>query len=509
MDDSIQREGPSDVELVLDKETGEFVEPDYTSEKDWWPEHEATGRVSPLSLAPTKGQVRRYINTESLRELYESIKVNGVSHRMLVTPRHLAPWAEAEPGYEDAYFAIVGGHRRHEGALKAGLDYVPIEVKVYSDEASFKEAALLHNDPQDPLQPLEDGFAIVDLLSLGRKKAYIQQMFPRMTDPTYYGRINLTKLCPQLMKFLTQKTERASRKDLTITVAEALGGSESPSLGELRVLYERFEFFLRFVESGVSIVPLENLKDPETRGKDDLRFALQRLLFVVLRRQKFNASLAVKFVKKRMFKERINSGTGQRKKSPTHKSPRHVKSLNREQKFAYWLETLEECPVEEWRFKDYVQAFGGTSRELLGEYAEFLRKHVKFTQDAIVHLERLREDKRKLDLVVVEEEPLVEPLQEEVPAIEETPSVEPTPVEEVAEVSPEIAPNIPKKAIARHRTPEEIAETNRNVASVVRAPVKKAPPKTTGGLKGVARKYDQELSQVAQDALAGKWPGEK
>ena len=105
-----------------------------------------SGQPSSLALdrlRTGKYQPRTRMDEGSLYELAESIKSQGVMQPILVRPVQAG-------GYE-----IIAGERRFRAARLAGLEEVPVLVKVVSDEAAAV-MALIENIQREDLNPLEE-----------------------------------------------------------------------------------------------------------------------------------------------------------------------------------------------------------------------------------------------------------------------------------------------------------------------------------------------------------------
>jgi ParB family chromosome partitioning protein len=87
----------------------------------------------------------------SLYELAESIRSQGVMQPILVRP--------VDDGYE-----IIAGERRFRAARLAGLDEVPVLVKLVADEAAAV-MALIENIQREDLNPLEEAQGLQRLVS--------------------------------------------------------------------------------------------------------------------------------------------------------------------------------------------------------------------------------------------------------------------------------------------------------------------------------------------------------
>ena len=112
-------------------------------------------------LQPGKYQPRTRMDEGSLYELAESIKSQGIMQPILVRP-------VGASGYE-----IIAGERRFRAARLAGLDEVPVLVKVVPDEAAAV-MALIENIQREDLNPLEEAQGLqrlVDEFALTHEQA--------------------------------------------------------------------------------------------------------------------------------------------------------------------------------------------------------------------------------------------------------------------------------------------------------------------------------------------------
>ena len=112
-------------------------------------------------LQAGKYQPRTRMDEGSLYELAESIKSQGIMQPILVRP-------VGASGYE-----IIAGERRFRAARLAGLDEVPVLVKVVPDEAAAV-MALIENIQREDLNPLEEAQGLqrlVDEFALTHEQA--------------------------------------------------------------------------------------------------------------------------------------------------------------------------------------------------------------------------------------------------------------------------------------------------------------------------------------------------
>jgi ParB family transcriptional regulator, chromosome partitioning protein len=103
-------------------------------------------------LQPGRYQPRTRMDEGSLYELAESIRSQGVMQPILVRPVDGG-------GYE-----IIAGERRFRAARLAGLDSVPVLVKVVADEAAAV-MALIENIQREDLNPLEEAQGLQRLVA--------------------------------------------------------------------------------------------------------------------------------------------------------------------------------------------------------------------------------------------------------------------------------------------------------------------------------------------------------
>jgi len=112
---------------------------------------DALRTLNVAQLQPGKYQPRTHMDQESLAQLAESIKAQGIMQPILVRP--IAP---------DKY-EIIAGERRWRAAQLAGLTEVPVLVREIADEAALA-MALIENIQREDLNPLEEANGIQRLI---------------------------------------------------------------------------------------------------------------------------------------------------------------------------------------------------------------------------------------------------------------------------------------------------------------------------------------------------------
>ena len=99
-------------------------------------------------------QPRADMREESLAELAESIRAQG-----LVQPIVVRPLSEAQSQGAEARYEIVAGERRWRAAQLAGLHAIPALVREIADHEAVA-VALIENIQREDLNPLEEALAL-------------------------------------------------------------------------------------------------------------------------------------------------------------------------------------------------------------------------------------------------------------------------------------------------------------------------------------------------------------
>jgi ParB family chromosome partitioning protein len=154
----------------------------------------------PLDLLQRgKYQPRVDMRAESLSELADSIKAQG-----LVQPILVRPLAEANPG-ESQRYEIIAGERRWRAAQMAGMAEIPAIIRDVPDEAAVA-MALIENIQRENLNPLEEARALSRLIeefglthqaaaeAVGRSRAAVSNL------------LRLTELAEEVKQLLEQRS---------------------------------------------------------------------------------------------------------------------------------------------------------------------------------------------------------------------------------------------------------------------------------------------------------------
>lgn len=105
-----------------------------------------------------KYQPRLDMRPETLQELADSIRAQGVVQPIVVRP------LDAPAGAGHVRYEIIAGERRWRAAQMAGLHEIPAVVRRVGDEAAIA-MALIENIQREDLNPLEEARALDRLIS--------------------------------------------------------------------------------------------------------------------------------------------------------------------------------------------------------------------------------------------------------------------------------------------------------------------------------------------------------
>jgi ParB/RepB/Spo0J family partition protein len=344
------------------------------SQEPWWTTQNATGYLDPTRLSPDPDQPRRHINPDRLSELLESIETRGVRETITITPLSMAPWARPAPGFENAFFLVVSGHRRRDGAAQVGVKAVPVKVKIYASEMDHRMDASLLNKGRDDLTALEEGMEIVHLRSLGWKLEPLCKAFGFKASVQVYNRINLTKLDPAIQARLDPELPEARR--LPVTMAGILGGVDAPSAEELEELQDTFQKDI--------VEPIKNL---ESLNESERRFALQKTLLAVIEARKLKSLRAITFIREHTLKMESHGGR------PGRKTIR-FRADKRRDIVANFVTTVTGSLLMDWTPAEFRKAFELAPREEVEGLIGQLQEAGDFVGGLIRQLERIRDEKK-------------------------------------------------------------------------------------------------------------------
>ena len=154
-------------------------------------------------------QPRLDIRAETLAELADSIRAQGV-----VQPIVVRPIGEADERGVQRY-EIIAGERRWRAAQQAGLREIPAVIRRIPDEAAIA-MALIENIQRENLNPLEEARSLERLIS------EFELTHQEAADAVGRSRSTVTNLL-RLLELAPEVCERVERREIEMGHAKALG----------------------------------------------------------------------------------------------------------------------------------------------------------------------------------------------------------------------------------------------------------------------------------------------
>ena len=158
--------------------------------------------VALANVQPSSYNPRKNFDGESLAELAESIRQQGVLQPIGVRPT------------EENRFEIVFGERRFRASLMAGLEEIPAIVMEISDEQA-EEMAVTENLQRKDVTPIEEANAYQRLLDSGRHDVQSLAVQFGKNESYIRTRLKFVSLIPEIAQLLEQD-------EITISVASEI-----------------------------------------------------------------------------------------------------------------------------------------------------------------------------------------------------------------------------------------------------------------------------------------------
>ena len=205
-----------------------------------------------------KYQPRRDMEPESLQELADSIKVQGVMQPIVVRP------------ISDRKYEIIAGERRWRATQLAGLDTIPAVIRDVPDEAAIA-MALIENIQREDLNPIEEA------ASLQRLQQEFDLTQQEVADAVGKSRSTVTNLL-RLMSLQEDVRRLVEHGDLEMGHARALlaleGGDQSHAAAQVvgkGMSVRQTEALVRNMLAAKDKPPQKKSLDPNIRHlQDDL-----------------------------------------------------------------------------------------------------------------------------------------------------------------------------------------------------------------------------------------------
>ena len=213
-------------------------------------------KVSKVEVNPF--QPRTEFDPEALRELSESIKLQGLIQPITVRK------------VDDNTFQLISGERRLRASKLAGIEEIPAYIRTANDQQML-EMALIENIQRENLNALEVAFSfqrMIDECSLKQEELGDRVSKNRSTVTNY---LRLLKLPPVI---------QASIRDSVISMghAKALLGVEDADK-QLYVHREIIEkgLSVRKAEELVRLIQQQDIKKKESKEKEPMSFQYQKI----------------------------------------------------------------------------------------------------------------------------------------------------------------------------------------------------------------------------------------
>jgi ParB family chromosome partitioning protein len=158
-------------------------------------------------------QPRIDMRTESLQELADSIRAQGVVQPIVVRPVD-SPGVGGSQRYE-----IIAGERRWRAAQMAGLENIPAIVRRVADEAAVA-MSLIENIQRENLNPLEEARALERLIG------EFSMTHQEAADAVGRSRVTVSNLL-RLLELADEVKSLVEKRELEMGHARALLGLET------------------------------------------------------------------------------------------------------------------------------------------------------------------------------------------------------------------------------------------------------------------------------------------
>jgi ParB family transcriptional regulator, chromosome partitioning protein len=169
---------------------------------------EELARVPLDLLQRGKYQPRIDMRPETLQELADSIKAQGVVQPIVVRPINVPGLGESQ------HYEIVAGERRWRAAQMAGLTEIPAVIRRIPDEAAIA-VALIENIQRENLNPLEEARALERLIN---EFALTHQQAAEAVGRSRAGVSNLLRL----LELAPEVSEKVEKREIEMGHARAL-----------------------------------------------------------------------------------------------------------------------------------------------------------------------------------------------------------------------------------------------------------------------------------------------
>lgn len=185
------------------------------------------------SLDPNPNQPRKTFSTESLQELAQSIKKQGLLQPLLVRPSH----------HNTGRYEIIAGERRWRACHLAQQEHLPVIVSDISDSEAMI-LGLMENLQREDLNPVEEAEGLQRLQELaGISQDELSQRVGKSRSSTANS-LRLLKLDPEILEAVRE---------------QRIGASQARNLLALEDQEARHQVFHLLLQNRLTIRDLESL----------------------------------------------------------------------------------------------------------------------------------------------------------------------------------------------------------------------------------------------------------
>jgi ParB family chromosome partitioning protein len=221
------------------------------------PRDEELTRLPVDLLQRGRYQPRLDMRPESLQELADSIRAQGVVQPIVVRP--LAAQKSGEP----VRYEIIAGERRWRAAQMAGLHDIPAVVRIVGDEAAVA-MSLIENIQRENLNPLEEARA------LDRLVREFNVTHQQAADAVGRSRAAVSNLL-RLLELTEEVKQLVEQRQIEMGHARALLGLTQPrQQSEVGALVAKKGLSVRETEALVKkmLTPGQDIRDREPERRD-------------------------------------------------------------------------------------------------------------------------------------------------------------------------------------------------------------------------------------------------
>ena len=203
-------------------------------------------QIGIVDIVPNKHQPRQNFSQESLEELAESLKSQGLIQPIIVRPA------------KDKGFELIAGERRWRAAQIAGMTKIPAIVRQI-DDSNAAALALIENIQREDLSPIEEAQAFQRLIT------YFDLTHEKLSEILGRSRPAISNTL-RLLALNDSVLEMLNRKQLDMGHARALLSltKEEQGIVALKVLQD--EMTVNQTEQYVSDYKNRNKKKRRKRG---------------------------------------------------------------------------------------------------------------------------------------------------------------------------------------------------------------------------------------------------